>query len=111
MSQAVFADAVYAIGLVNGMVRIEFAATSLLDRDDDGKQRLERQTAIVLTPQAFLQTFGKMKEFVAKMQDAGLIVDTRLERREGPARNTAVAPVIVKEGAAKPIKKSRKLVQ
>jgi hypothetical protein len=95
MSHTIFADVGHNISLTNGMVRIEFATTSAVDRDAEGRPIIERQCCIVLTPKAFLQTFGMMNDFVGKLKEAGVIFDSREERREGPARKEE--PLVVGE--------------
>jgi len=100
MSQSFFADGVGHIGMVNGMVRIQFLTASPSEQDGKTVSVYAPQFSIALTPQAFAQSFSKMEVLVNTMIEAGVLFKGGQERREGPARN---ASSISLEGAeAKP---------
>ncbi|MES2771100.1 MAG: hypothetical protein V4623_03840 [Pseudomonadota bacterium] len=86
--QSIFADGIGHIVMMNGMVRIQFVTASHAEKDGHVNASFDPQCAVVLTPQAFLQSFRKMEDIIKKMTAAGILVKRGEERREGPARDT-----------------------
>ena len=93
MPQSFFADGVGHIGMVSGMVRIEFLTASPADKEGRTVSIYDPQFSIVLTPQAFAQTFGKMEILANSMVEAGVLFRRAEERREGPARDAMSLPI------------------
>lgn len=103
MSQAIFSDGVGYIVMMNGMVRIQYVTASHSETNGQVSSALDPQCSVVMTPQAFLQSFRKMEDIINKMTAAGILVNRGEERREGPARVST--PMSVAHEAAKPAKK------
>ncbi len=87
MNKDSFVDGITAIRLANGMVRIEYGALSITETDDDGSPVVEKSFRIVMTPQAFLKSFGKMERMINALVESGVVIDSKADKRSGPARN------------------------
>lgn len=88
MNTETFVDGVINIALVKGMVRVEFGSYSASDKDADGNPALFARHQVVLTPQAFLDTFGNMERMMSLLVEKGVLRTDTDEQRTGPARDT-----------------------
>jgi hypothetical protein len=86
-----FVDGVINIALVRGMVRIEFGSYSASDTNDDGQPALFSRHQVVMTPQAFLNSFGNMERMLNLLVEKGVLREDADEQRSGPARDTDTA--------------------
>ena len=106
--QSIFADGIGHIVMMNGMVRIQYVTASHTEKEGEVHASFDPQCGVVLTPQAFLQSFRKMEDIIKKMTDAGILVQRGEERREGPARDKAALSTNVQMAMSEK-KRSRKL--
>jgi hypothetical protein len=86
MNQEVFTDGIGNIQLAGGMVRIDFAS---LKATGEGQAVAPTQVQrMVMSPEGFLQSFGLMNQFAAKLIEAGV-----LKKTERTDKTNAVAEV------------------
>lgn len=109
MSQSIFSDGIGYIVMMNGMVRIQYVTASHSEKDGKVNSTLDPQCSVVMTPQAFLQSFRKMEDIIKKMTTAGILVNRGEERREGPARVTTPMSASNSSVTKPEKKKTRKL--
>ncbi len=71
MSQELYTDGIGNIHLTGGMVRLDLVS---LQPSEDGKNVApEKIQRVVMSPDAFIQTFGVMQQFTNKLVEAGLL--------------------------------------
>ena len=88
MNTDIFVDGVINIALVKGMIRVEFGSYSASEKGADGGPAIFNKYQLVLTPQAFLETFGNMERMLNLLKDKGVVREGQGEQRDGPARDT-----------------------
>lgn len=92
----IFADAVSGIGLVAGMVRIDFVSLSATEKDSDGKPAMVFRQRVVMPPEGFLRTFGAMQNLLNQLEKAGVVT-----RKAGSAEAEVVESGKPKTGKPK----------
>jgi len=73
-----FCDGVMDIGINGGVVRIDFFHNGRGENDDEGNPPREHSHQVVLTPEAFLQTYTALDQVVNQLIEKGLL--TRREK-------------------------------
>ena len=91
-----FCDGVEEVSVVAGVVRVDFFTYTTGPKDKNGRPARELSHRLLLSPDAFLQTYGVLDEVRKQLEQKGVI-----KRRE----DTPVANV---PAAAKPAAKSGK---
>ncbi len=76
--EKLFCDGMEKIELVRGMIKINYATFEQVEgtKKEDKKFEIDDQYQVVMTPQAFLESFANMDRFVTQMKEKGLITVT-----------------------------------
>ncbi len=80
--EKLFCDGMEKIELIRGMIKINYATFEQAQgtKKEDNKFEVDDQYQVILTPQAFLESFANMDRFIAQMEEKGLI--TRTPKKE-----------------------------
>lgn len=73
MTEEVFADTISGVGLMGGMVRIDFASFSATEKDSDGKPAMKFHHRVVMPPEGFLRSFAAMQNLIKQLEQAGVL--------------------------------------
>jgi hypothetical protein len=73
MVPEIFVDGIGRIGLVEGMIRIEYVSRSELEGEEGGRARTETRQRVIMTPAAFLQSLALQQGVLKKLEEAGLV--------------------------------------
>jgi len=87
-----YCDGVEEISITSGIVRVDFYNYTAGAKDKDGRPPRELSHRVLLSPEAFVQTFTAFEQVVKQLQEKGL-----LQRRDGAA---AAAPAAAKAAPA-----------
>jgi len=88
MHNTIYTDGVTNIALNKGMVRIEFGALSITQKDTEGRPTVGERHQLTMTPKTFLETFGNMERMLNMLIENGIVRDSDAdEHRAGPARD------------------------
>jgi len=75
-----FCDGVMDISITGGVVRVDFFNYTNGERDTNGTPPRQHNHRVLLTPEAFLQTYTAFDQVINQLVEKGL-----LNRREGTA--------------------------
>lgn len=78
MADQLYCDGVQDISIIGGVIRIDYFALSPTAKNADGKPAREFQKRVVMSPEAFLQSYGAMELIMNQLIERGLVT-----RREG----------------------------
>ena len=91
-----FADGIGRAGFSGGVVRLDLVSFALGEPSEDGKPKREPRHRILLSPQAFLETYAAMESMIEKLVELGVL---RRQQGEGAAGlNVADQPPAAKAG-------------
>lgn len=68
-----YSDGITGIGLVNGLIRVDFGRLSATQVDANNQPAMELSQRVVMTPDGFLRTFGAMQELINKLVEGGVL--------------------------------------
>ena len=91
-----FCDGVEEVSVVSGVVRVDFFNYTSGPKDKNGRPARELSHRLLLSPDAFLQTYGVLDEVRKQLEQKGVIK----RREDTPAANV--------QPAAKPAAKGGK---
>jgi hypothetical protein len=80
-----YCDGVEEISITSGVVRVDFYHYTAGPKDKDGRPARELSHRVLLSPEAFVQTFTAFEQVVKQLQEKGL-----LQRRDGAAAGGTV---------------------
>lgn len=81
-----YCDGVEEISITSGIVRVDFYHYTAGAKDKDGRPPRELSHRVLLSPEAFVQTFTAFEQVVKQLQDKGL-----LQRRDAAGGKPAGA--------------------
>jgi len=87
-----YCDGVEEISITSGVVRVDFYNYTAGAKDKDGRPPRELSHRVLLSPEAFVQTFTAFEQVVKQLQEKGL-----LQRRDSAP---AAAPAAAKAAPA-----------
>lgn len=91
-----YCDGIEEISITSGIVRVDFYHYIAGAKDKDGRPPRELSHRVLLSPEAFVQTFAAFEQVVKQLQEKGL-----LQRRDGAnAANVANAAKAAPSGKA-----------
>jgi hypothetical protein len=82
-----FCDGVEEVSITSGIVRIDFFHYAPGERAKDGRPPRNASHRVLLSPEAFVQTFTALEQVVKQLQDKGL-----LQRKSGAVAAGGKAP-------------------
>ena len=85
IAEELFADGVAGVGLVGGMVRLDFVSLSSADQDAEGKPLMTFRQRVVMPPDGFLRAFVAMQNLVQQLEQAGLVVKNQASTATDPS--------------------------
>lgn len=91
-----YCDGVEEISITSGIVRVDLYHYTAGPKDKDGRPARELSHRVLLSPEAFVQTYTAFEQVVKQLQEKGL-----LQRRDGAAAGGAAGGA-AKAPAAKP---------
>ena len=68
-----FCDGVEEVSITSGIVRIDFFHYANGERAKDGRPPREASHRVLLSPEAFVQTYTALEQVVKQLQDKGLL--------------------------------------
>ncbi len=93
-----YCDGVEEISITSGIVRVDLYHYTAGEKDKDGRPPRELSHRVLLSPEAFVQTFTAFEQVVKQLQEKGL-----LQRRDGAQGAAgAAAGAGAAKSAAKP---------
>lgn len=97
MVPEVFVDGIGRIGLLEGMIRIEYVTRSETGSEEGGAPRAETRQRLIMTPASFLQSLAMQQTILRKLEEAGLVRPgpRAVEPAEPPARPAAVSATAI----------------
>lgn len=84
--EQVYADGVEEVSIASGIVRIDLYQFVRGARDKDGRPPKEVSHRVLLSPEAFVQTYSALEQVVKQLEQKGLV-----QRRGGAAAAPAAA--------------------
>jgi hypothetical protein len=81
-----YCDGIEEISITSGIVRVDFYHYTAGAKDKDGRPPRELSHRVLLSPEAFVQTYTAFEQVVKQLQEKGL-----LQRRDGAAAAAAPA--------------------
>jgi hypothetical protein len=98
MEQKYF-DGVEGVSVTGGMVRVDFYVYGTGPAGKDG--RVDRETVFraLLSPEAFVRTYGALERTVKQLEEKGMLA--RKDNETAPAAVAAAAPTKAAAGKAK----------
>ncbi|MGE0720030.1 MAG: hypothetical protein AB7P02_31590 [Alphaproteobacteria bacterium] len=98
--EQIYSDGVEEVSITSGVIRIDLYQYVLGTRDKDGRPPKEVSHRLLLSPEAFVQTYSALEQVVKQLEEKGLV------QRKGKAvaASTAAAPA----RAAQPKGEARK---
>lgn len=81
-----YCDGIEEISITSGIVRVDFYHYTAGTKDKDGRPPRELSHRVLLSPEAFVQTYTAFEQVVKQLQEKGL-----LQRRDGAAAAAAPA--------------------
>ena len=82
--EQIYSDGVEEVSITSGVVRIDMYQFVLGARDKDGRPPREVSHRILLSPEAFVQTYSALERVVNQLEEKGL-VQRRGNGRAAPA--------------------------
>ena len=96
MEQQIFADGIGQVTVIGGVVRLDFVAFSVTEKDAKGQPAAVFSHRVVMSLEGFMQS-------AAKLQEAALAVSNLVQRaRETPAAEPAAPQAAPAPAAAAP---------
>jgi hypothetical protein len=92
MTEEFFADAMSGVGLMGGMVRIDFASFSATEKDSDGKPAMKFNHRVVMPADGFLRSFAAMQSLIKQLEQAGVLKRVSPDDSAAPAAALPAAP-------------------
>ncbi len=68
-----FCDGLEEVSVVSGVVRIDFFRYTTGPKDKNGRPPREHSHRVLLSPDAFVQTFGALQEVVKQLEQKGML--------------------------------------
>lgn len=98
-----YCDGVEEISITSGIVRVDLYHYTAGPKDKEGRPARELSHRVLLSPEAFVQTYTAFEQVVKQLQDKGL-----LQRKDGATAGVKSAPAGAPARSAAPAAKPGK---
>ena len=84
-----YCDGVEEVSITSGIVRVDFYRFASGPKGTDGRPARELSHRLLLSPEAFVQSFSAFEQVVKQLQDKGLLQRRDASKGAGTAQNPA----------------------
>ncbi|MGN7613976.1 hypothetical protein ACQZV8_18055 [Magnetococcales bacterium HHB-1] len=83
--EPLYSDGTENISIAGGVVRIDLFAYAP-PKDEQGKERRDFQQRVIMSPEAFLQSYNAMNRVMTRLQEQGLVTQKQADKASEPAK-------------------------